>query len=153
MASVSKSIDVAVPVGTAYNQWTQFEAFPQFMEGVEKVMQIDDRRLHWKARIAGKETEWDAEIAEQIPDVRIAWRATSGQKNAGSVDFHRLSEGMTRIVLVLETEPEGVIETIGDHIGLLGRRVNGDLERFKDFIEKHGSETGAWRGTVEAPKP
>ena len=150
MASVARTIDVDVSVGTAYNQWTQLESFPQFMEGVEKVVQKDDRHLHWKARIGGRDTEWEAEIVEQIPDVRISWRSTSGSGNAGAVDFHRLGEVKTRVVLVMETEPQGVIESLGDHLGVLGRRVDKDLLRFKEFIETRGVETGAWRGSVDA---
>ncbi|HEY2706008.1 MAG TPA: SRPBCC family protein [Candidatus Dormibacteraeota bacterium] len=150
MASMCKSIDVSVPVSTAYNQWTQFESFPQFMEGVESVVQKGDTTLHWKARIGGRETEWDARITEQIPDVRIAWRSTSGQPNSGAVDFHRIDDGTTRVVLLMETEPQGVVETVGDALGVLGRRIEKDLERFKEFIEKRGSETGAWRGEVPA---
>jgi uncharacterized membrane protein len=150
MASMCKSIDVNVPVTTAYNQWTQFESFPQFMEGVESVVQQNDTTLRWRAKVGGKVTEWDARIAEQIPDVRIAWRSASGQPNSGAVDFHRIDDRTTRVVLVMETEPAGVVESIGDAIGLLGRRIEKDLERFKEFIEKRGSETGAWRGEVPA---
>ncbi len=150
MASMCKSIDVKVPVSTAYNQWTQFESFPEFMDGIESVVQKDETSLHWKARIGGRETEWDARIAEQIPDVRIAWTSISGQPNSGAVDFHRIDDGTTRVVLVMETEPEGLMEFVGDALGLLGRRVEKDLERFKEFIEKRGSETGAWRGEVPA---
>jgi uncharacterized membrane protein len=151
MASMCTSIDVNVSVSTAYNQWTQFESFPQFMEGVESVVQKDDTTLRWKAKVAGRETEWDARITEQIPDVRIAWRSISGQPNGGAVDFHRIDDRTTRVVLVMETEPQGVVESVGDALGLLGRRIEKDLERFKEFIEKRGSETGAWRGEVPAP--
>jgi uncharacterized membrane protein len=150
MASMCKSIDVEVPVSTAYNQWTQFESFPRFMEGVESVVQKDDTTLHWKAKVGGRETEWDARITEQIPDVRIAWRSISGQPNSGAVDFHRIDDRTTRVVLVMETEPKGVVESVGDALGLLGRRIEKDLERFKEFIEKRGSETGAWRGEIPA---
>ena len=150
MASMCTSIDVSVPVSTAYNQWTQFESFPRFMEGVESVVQTDDTTLHWKAKVGGRETEWDARITEQIPDVRIAWRSISGQPNSGAVDFHRIDDRTTRVVLVMETEPQGVVESVGDALGLLGRRIENDLERFKEFIEKRGTETGAWRGEVPA---
>ena len=150
MASVVESIDVKVPVSTAYNQWTQFEEFPQFMEGVESVTQIDDTHLHWVAEVGGKRKEWDAEISEQHPDERVAWRATSGAENAGVVTFHRIDDA-TRVTLQLDAEPEGIAENVGTALGFLDRRVKGDLERFKEFIESRGSETGAWRGEVEAP--
>jgi uncharacterized membrane protein len=149
MAEVEKTIDVNVPVSTAYNQWTQFEAFPQFMEGVEEVRQIDDRHLHWRASIAGNTEEWDAEISEQRPDERIAWHSTSGARNAGVVTFHYVEPEKTRIALQMMYEPEGATEKIGDMLGFVSRRAEGDLERFKDFIENRGTETGAWRGTVE----
>ena len=148
MANIEKSIDVHVPVHTAYNQWTQFEEFPRFMEGVREVRQLDDRRLHWRAEIAGKETEWDAVITEQIPDERIAWTNTSGAKNAGVVTFHKIDPQTTRLMLQLDYDPEGAMENIGSALGMVGRRVEGDLERFKEFIEARGSETGAWRGEV-----
>jgi uncharacterized membrane protein len=151
MASVVESIDVNVPVSTAYNQWTQFEEFPRFMEGVKSVTQTDDTHLHWVAEIAGKEEEWDAEITEQHPDERVAWRATSGAQNAGVVTFHRIDDNTTRVTLQLDVEPEGVVENVGTALGFLNRRVKGDLERFKEFIESRGSETGSWRGEVEAP--
>jgi uncharacterized membrane protein len=149
MATIEKSIDVNVPVRVAYNQWTQFEEFPRFMEGVEEVRQLDDKRLHWKATVGGKTKEWDAEITEQRPDERIAWRSRGGANNAGVVTFHRLSEGTTRVMLQLEYDPEGVIENVGDAVGIVSARVKGDLERFKEFIESRGSETGAWRGEID----
>jgi uncharacterized membrane protein len=152
MATFEKSIDVDVPVRTAYNQWTQFEEFPQFMEGVESVRQLDDRRLHWRAEIAGKMEEWDATITEQEPDMRVAWTSTSGAKNAGVVTFHRLDDSKTRVMLQVEYTPEGVIETIGDALGFVKRRVEGDLKRFKEFVESHGEETGAWRGRIDQDK-
>ena len=151
MASVVESIDVKVPVNTAYNQWTQFEDFPRFMEGVKSVTQVDDTHLHWVAEVAGKEEEWDAEITEQRPDERIAWTATSGAENAGVVTFHRIDDETTRVTLQLDVEPEGVVENVGTALGFLERRVKGDLDRFKEFIESRGAETGAWRGEVEAP--
>jgi uncharacterized membrane protein len=149
MATIEKSIDVDVPVRTAYNQWTQFEEFPKFMEGVRDVRQLDDRRLHWRAQVAGKEKEWDAEITEQTPDQRIAWRSRSGAWNAGVVTFHRLGDGKTRVMLQLEYDPDGVVENVGDALGFVSGRVNGDLERFKTFIESRGRETGAWRGEID----
>ena len=151
MATIERSIDVDVPVRTAYNQWTQFEDFPKFMEGVRAVRQLDDRHLQWQAEIAGRDREWQAEITEQHPDERIAWRSTQGARNAGVVTFHHLSATRTRIMLQLEYEPEGVTETVGDAIGLVSARVKGDLERFKEFIESRGRETGAWRGDIPAP--
>ncbi len=151
MASVVDSIDVKVPVSTAYNQWTQFEDFPRFMEGVESVKQIDDTHLHWVAEVGGKEKEWDAEITEQHVDERIAWNATSGAENAGVVTFHRIDDETSRVTLQMDVDPEGMVENVGTALGFLDRRVKGDLERFKEFIESRGAETGAWRGEVEAP--
>ena len=151
MTRVEKSIDVGVPVHTAYNQWTQFESFPEFMEGVEAVQQLDDKRLHWKARVGGKEKAWDAEITEQIPDERVAWRAIDGAPNGGVVTFHRIDDSTTRVMLQMEAEPEGVVETVGDKLGVPSRRVEKDLENFKQFIESRGQETGAWRGEIQRP--
>jgi len=151
MASVVESIDVNVPVRTAYNQWTQFEEFPKFMEGVKSVRQVDDRHLHWVADIAGKEKEWDAEITEQHPDERVAWRSISGARNAGVVTFHRIDDDTTRATLQMEVDPEGLVEEAGTALGFLQRRVKGDLERFRDFIQGRGQETGSWRGEVEEP--
>ena len=148
MTTIERSIEVSVPVRTAYNQWTQFEEFPRFMEGVESVRQLDDRHLHWIADISGVRREWDAEITEQHPDERVAWRSTSGTSNAGVVTFHRLDADRTKIMLQLEVDPEGFVEQAGDRLGLVSRRASGDLERFKEFIEARGHETGAWRGDV-----
>jgi uncharacterized membrane protein len=148
MASIEKSIEVRVPVHTAYNQWTQFEEFPRFMEGVEEVRQLDDTHLHWRAKVGGKEEEWDAVITEQIPDERIAWTNTSGARNAGVITFHKLDPQRTKLMLQLDYEPQGAVENIGSALGMVGRRVEGDLERFKEFIEARGGETGAWRGEV-----
>jgi uncharacterized membrane protein len=149
MSSIVESVDVAVPVRTAYNQWTQFEEFPRFMEGVSSVEQLDDQHLHWVADIAGVTREWDAEITEQEPDMRIAWRSTTGTDNAGVVTFHKLDDEQTRVHLQLDIEPEGVVEKAGDAMGFIKRRASGDLERFKELIEARGRESGAWRGTVE----
>jgi uncharacterized membrane protein len=148
MASIEKSIEVKVPVHTAYNQWTQFEEFPRFMEGVEEVRQLDDTRLHWRANVGGKEEQWDAVITEQIPDERIAWRNTTGARNAGVITFHKLDPQRTKLMLQVDYEPQGAIENIGSALGVVGRRIEGDLERFKEFIESRGAETGAWRGEV-----
>jgi len=152
MSNIEQSIDVNVPVHSAYNQWTQFEEFPRFMEGVEEIRQLDDKRLHWRANVGGKEKEWDALITEQIPDQRIAWKNTTGAKNAGVVTFHHISDKTTRVMLQLEYDPEGIIENVGDAIGVVSSRVRRDLERFKEYIEQRGSETGAWRGKVEQSK-
>jgi uncharacterized membrane protein len=149
MASVTKHVDVSVPVSVAYNQWTQFEEFPRFMEGVKQVKQLDDKHLRWQAEIGGKDEQWDAEITEQLPDERIAWRSTSGAKNAGVVTFHRLSDDKSRVTLQMEYEPEGAVEKAGSAVGVVDRRAGGDLERFKNYIESRGRETGAWRGTIQ----
>lgn len=149
MSVIEKSIEINVPVNTAYNQWTQFEEFPKFMEGVKEVKQTDDTHLRWKADIAGKEKEWDAEITEQIPDERIAWRARDGAMNAGVVTFHRLSDKKSKVMLQMEYDPEGIVENVGDAVGVVSQRVLGDLERFKQYIENRGHETGAWRGSVK----
>lgn len=149
MTTITQSIDVNVPVRTAYDQWTQFESFPQFMEGVAEVKQLDDTHLHWRASIGGKEEEWDAEITEQNPDERVAWKSTSGTPNGGVVTFHRLGEDHTRVTLQMEYEPQGLIEQVGSTLGFDDRRVKGDLEHFKEFIESRGAPTGAWRGEVD----
>jgi uncharacterized membrane protein/hemerythrin superfamily protein len=148
-STIEQSVDVHVPLRTVYNQWTQFEEFPRFMEGVVEVRQLDDTHLHWKATVGGQEKAWDAVITEQLPDQRIAWTNTTGARNAGVVTFHRLSDNHTRVMLQLDYEPEGLVENLGDMLGVVSRRVRGDLERFKAFIESQGQETGAWRGTVE----
>jgi len=149
MATIEQSIDVEVPVRTAYNQWTQFEHFPQFMEGVEEVRQTDDTHTHWRTKVAGKEKEFDAAITEQTPDQRIAWTSEGGPEHAGVVTFHRLDEAKTRVMLQMDYEPEGVAEKIGDALGLVERRVKGDLGRFKELVESRGTETGGWRGEVD----
>ena len=148
MSTTEQSIEINVPVRTAYNQWTQFEEFPRFMEGVESVKQIDDTTLHWVAEIGGQKREWDAKITEQKPDERIAWTNIDGAKNAGVVTFHYIDESKSRVMLQMELDPEGFKEKAADVLGLWKGRVRGDLERFKGFIESRGSETGAWRGEV-----
>jgi len=148
MSSIEKSTEVDVPVRTAYNQWTQFEEFPRFMEGVKEVRQLDPKRLHWRAEIGGKEIEWTSEITQQLPDERITWRSTSGAYNAGAVSFEPLGPSRTRITLRIEYEPEGAVETTGSALGLVSARVSGDLARFKEFIENRGVETGQWRGEI-----
>jgi uncharacterized membrane protein len=152
MATIEESVEVMVPVRTAYNQWTQFEQFPQFMEGVEQVKQLTDTRVHWVAEIAGQRREWDADITEQVPDQRIAWRSTEGATNAGVVTFHRLDDGKSRVMLQLEFEPEGAIEQAGDKLGVIKSKAKNDLKRFKSFIESRGRESGAWRGEVAQNK-
>ena len=149
MATIEESIEVNVPLSTAYNQWTQFEEFPEFMEGIESVQQIDDTHLLWTAQIGGQREEWRAEISEQKPDERVAWHATEGRQNAGVVTFHRIDDTTTRVMLQMDWEPEGMKESAGAAMGLDSRRVKGDLERFKELIERRGTETGAWRGEVE----
>jgi uncharacterized membrane protein len=151
MPKTTKTIEVAAPVRTVYDQWTQFEEFPRFMEGVEEVKQLDDKRLHWKATVGGRLKEWDAEIVEQRPDQLIAWRSTSGAKNTGTVTFQPGADG-TSVTLTLEYEPEDAMEKVGDALGVLDRQVQGSLERFKKFLESRRSETGAWRGTIEGGK-
>ena len=151
MASVVESIDVNVPLSVAYNQWTRFEEFPRFMEGVTSVNQTDDTHLHWVAEVGGVERAWNAEITEQHPDERVAWRATSGAQNAGVVTFHRIDDSTTRATLQMDADPEGLLENVGTALEFLDRRVKGDLQRFKEFIESRGSVTGCWRGEVEVP--
>src|SRR4051812_9413165 len=146
---VEESIQVDVPVSTAYNQWTQFEDFPHFMGGVKEVHQLGDQRLHWVAEIAGVRREWDAAVLEQVPDQKIAWAATSGATNAGAVRFTPAGPAATIVHLTLEYEPEGLVEQAGDKLGIVGRQARSDLERFKSLIEDAGYESGAWRGTVQ----
>ena len=153
MARIEETIEVAVPVRTAYDQWTQFEEFPRFMEGVEEVRQLDDAHLHWKAHVGGRTHEWDAEITEQVPDTIIAWKATSGYSNAGSVRFAPAGDGGTAVTVVLAYEPEGAVEKAADWLGLAQRRVRSDLERFREMIEARGQATGAWRGELIGGRP
>lgn len=148
MESVEKLIVVNVPVNRAYNQWTQFEEFPEFMEGVKEVRQETDERLFWTANLGGKDVQWEAKIVEQEPDTRITWRSTTGAQNAGTVSFIPEGANSTRVTLRLEYEPEGFFENVGSALGFVDRRVEGDLERFKEFIETRGAETGAWRGEI-----
>ena len=148
MASVEKSIEVNQPVRTVYNQWTQFEEFPRFMEGVEAVRQLDDQRLRWRAELAGTSEEWDAEITEPTPDQQVAWRSPRGRENSGTVRFEPVGADKTKVTVTLGYDPEGIVETTGDKLGFVDRRVQGDLERFKEFIEGRGAATGAWRGEI-----
>ena len=148
MSTIEQTIDVNVPLHTAYNQWTQFEDFPNFMEGVESVTQLDDRHLRWVAEVGGEKREWQAEIVDQEPDRRVAWRATDGKDNAGTVTFQPIDQTTTRVEVQMQWEPEGMKEKAGSMVGMDDRRVKGDLERFKDMIEQRGVESGAWRGDV-----
>jgi uncharacterized membrane protein len=136
-------------VRTAYNQWTQFEAVPDFMEGVEEVRQLDDRHNHWTTKIGGIRREFDTEIVDQLPDERITWRTTSGDTaQKGSVRFQRVDDMHTRVELVMDVEPSGAAEKAADMLGTLDRRVKGDMKRFKQYIEQRGEESGAWRGRI-----
>ncbi|HEY6958668.1 MAG TPA: SRPBCC family protein [Candidatus Limnocylindria bacterium] len=148
MPRIQKDITCDVPIHVAYNQWTQFESFPQFMEGVKEVVQLDEKTLRWRAEIGGKEEEWEAEITEQVPDRHIAWRSTTGSPNAGSVIFQPVSDDQCRVALELSYEPRSTTEKVGDALGVLDRRVDGDLKRFKDFVEKRQAPTGGWRGEI-----
>ncbi|GAO05485.1 SRPBCC family protein [Anaeromyxobacter sp. PSR-1] len=153
MARVEKSIEVDRPVRTVYDQWTQFEEFPRFMEGVEAVHQLDERTLHWVAKIGGKREEWEAEIVQQMPDQQIAWRHTRGAVNRGVVTFTPVDDGRCRVTLALEYDPQGFVEKVGDVLGVVSRRVEGDLERFKRYVEERGVESGGWRGEIRPREP
>ncbi len=152
MSDVTESVDVRVPTRTAYNQWTQFESFPRFMSGVESIRQIDDRHTHWVTKIGGVQREFDAEITEQHPDERIAWKSASGDTDhAGVVTFHRLGDNETRVTVQLAWQPQGLAEKAGSMLGMDSRQVKADTARFKAFIEQRGSATGEWRGDQLAP--
>ncbi|MEI7032092.1 SRPBCC family protein [Streptomyces pratensis] len=150
MSQVEESIEVSVPVSVAYNQWTQFESFPQFMEGVERIEQRTETLTRWKTKIAGVEREFDAEITEQLPDDRVAWTSVGGEaRQAGVVTFHYIDDNATKIMLQLDYDPDGLAENVGDKLGFVKRQATGDLKRFKEFIESRGgAETGSWRGSV-----
>jgi uncharacterized membrane protein len=149
MTHIEKSIDINVPIRTAYNQWTQFEEFPRFMEGVRSVTQLDDKTLHWRAEVGGKDVEWTAAITQQEPDRIISWRSTSGASNVGTVRFQPMGNGKSRIRLEIDFEPEGAVESTGSALGVVGARVEKDLKRFKEFIEARGAETGGWRKEIQ----
>ncbi|MEU4832650.1 SRPBCC family protein [Streptosporangium sp. NPDC023615] len=151
MSTIEQSVDVNVPIRTAYNQWTQFESFPEFMEGVESIKQLSDTRTAWVVEIAGVHREFEAEITEQHPDERVAWKSVERPHQAGVVTFHRLGPDTTRVTLQLDYDPEGFVETVGDWLQIVRLRIRGDMERFKTFIESRGDETGAWRGEVPGP--
>lgn len=149
MPSIERSIDIDVPVEVVYHKWTQFEEFPRFMAGVQYVRQLDDDRLQWVAEIAGQEASWEARITEQRPHERIAWTSTDGKPNGGVVTFHRLSDTSSRVMVQIEWEAEGLMETVGGYLGADDRRVAGDLDRFKELIEREGDSAG-WDGEIEA---
>ena len=149
MSRITEEVVVDVPVRVAYDQWTQFESFPQFMDGVERVVQLDDKTLEWTASIAGKTKQWRAEIMEQRPDELVSWRSTEGARNDGAIRFEPQGQARTKVISQLDVEPDGIVESVGDALGVVEGHVKGDLERFKEFIEGRGQATGAWRGTVE----
>ena len=152
MTSVQESVDVEVPIRVAYDQWTQFETFPEFMGGVERITQLDDKRTHWVTNIDGVKREFDAEITEQHPEERVAWTSTTGEaKHAGVVTFHRLDDSRTRVMIQIDWEPQGVVEKAGAALGFDDRQVKADAKKFKEFIESRGTETGAWRGDIPRP--
>ncbi|GAA3242554.1 hypothetical protein GCM10010532_084240 [Dactylosporangium siamense] len=151
MSQVVETVDVAVPVRTAYNQWTQFEQFPAFMNSVREIRQLDDTRLHWVVEFGGVRREFDARITEQHPDERVAWTSTEGPKHAGVVTFHRLDDTHSRVTAQLDIDPEGFVENVADKVGIVDRLVKSDMAKFREFIEQRGAETGAWRGDVEQP--
>ena len=149
MSTVEKSIEVNVPITIAYNQWTQFEEFPRFMGGVEKITQIDDTRTHWEVSIAGVDREFDAEITEQHPDERIAWRSTDGESHAGVVTFHRIADAVTRVNVQMDWKPKDLVEKVGSLLQIDDIQIGNDLKKFKELIESQGVEDGAWRGDVD----
>ena len=151
MSTIEESIEVQAPLSAVYNQWTQFEEFPRFMEGIEKITQTDDTHMHWVAEFGGSHHEWDAEVTEQKPDERVAWKATDGLDNAGVVTFHRIDDANTKVMVQMDFATEGIKEKIGDAVGAPAHRVKGDLGRFKEMIEAAGGETGSWRGEVKRP--
>jgi uncharacterized membrane protein len=148
MKTIEKSVDVRAPVSTVYDQWTQFESFPEFMQGVDRITQLGERRTHWETSIGGVRREFDAEITEQHPDERVAWTSTEGTSQSGVVTFHRIDDQVTRVTLQMGIEPESLVEKAGTALGVVGHRIEGDLERFKHFIEERGRATGSWRGDV-----
>jgi len=150
MATVLRFIDVDVPVRNAYNQWAQFEELPEFMQGVKRVVQLDESNLRWRAEVGGRKRDWTARITEQVPGKRIAWTSTSGPRNAGVVTFHRLGGDRCRVALQLDYEPEGLLEDVTDLFGVLASCAEGDLQRFKRFVEAAGRESDAWRGPVRS---
>jgi len=154
MERIEKTIEVDCPVRTVYNQWTQFEEFPRFMDGVKEVKQIDDTHVRWHAEVFGKDKEWDAEITEQVPDQKIGWKSISGDApNAGTVRFEPIGPDRTRVRLLMAYEPQGATENVGDALGLFSGRVEKSVQQFKKYIESRGAEDGAWRGEVRDSTP
>ncbi len=151
MSAIEQSIEVRSPLRAVYDRWTQFEEFPKFMEGISEVRQLDEKHLHWVAEIGGHRHEWDAEVTEQKPDERVAWRNTDGKDNAGVVTFHRIDDDQTRVMVQMDFVPEGIVEKLGNAIGVPERRVRSDLERFKELVENDGRPTSGWRGEVKRP--
>ena len=151
MTTIEKSVDVRAPVSTVYDQWTQFESFPRFMEGVERITQLTPTTTHWETTIGGVRREFDADITEQSPDERVAWHTVDGVDQSGVVTFHRIDDQQTRVHLQLEIHPDSLVEKAGTALGVVGHRVQGDLDRFKAFIEDRGQATGSWRGEVLRP--
>ncbi|QYB00698.1 SRPBCC family protein (plasmid) [Rhodococcus sp. USK10] len=153
MSTITEAIDVDVPIRVVYDQWTQFESFPQFMEGVREIRQLDDTHVHWVIDVAGQVREFDATITEQHPDERVAWTSDSGPNHAGVITFHRLDDEKTRVTAQMDVDPDGFVENVADKLGVLGHRVKTDMKKFKEFIEHRGHETGGWRGEVDRPIP
>lgn len=154
MERIEKTIEVDCPLSVVYNQWTQFEEFPRFMDGVKDVRQLDETHVRWHAELFGKDKEWEAEITEQVPDERISWKSISGDApNAGTVRFEAIGPSRTRVRLAMAYEPQGVAENVGDALGLLGTRVQSSVDNFKRYIEEKGASDGGWRGTVHDGKP
>jgi uncharacterized membrane protein len=147
-SSIVETIEINVPVRTAYNQWTQFEDFPQFMASVKEIRQLDDKHLHWKANVAGEDKEWDVEITEQIPDKRIAWQSTTGVPNGGVATFHKISDNTCRVAVQMDYQPEGALEQLGDAFGAVRMELRGNLQKFKEMLESRGKESGGWRGSI-----
>ncbi|MFJ4682992.1 SRPBCC family protein [Streptomyces sp. NPDC091377] len=149
MSKIEESVEVAVPVRTAYNQWTQFEEFPRFMDAVQRIDQLTPTLTHWVTKVEGVEREFDAEITEQVPDERVAWTTVGGEvRQAGVVTFHRLDDKNTKVMLQLDHDPQGITDTVGDKLGFVRRQAKSDLKHFKEFIESQAIETGAWRGSA-----
>lgn len=148
MPWIEHSVDVQAPAALAYGQWTQFERLPRFTRAIREVRRTGERQLHWRADIAGIEEAWDAEVVEDIPDRRIAWRSTGGAINSGVVTFEPLGEDASRMTLSLAYVPRGLAEKVGDLLGLVDRVVRNDLERFKDFLEEERARSPL-RATVD----
>ncbi|MDF3312030.1 SRPBCC family protein [Rhodococcus sp. T2V] len=153
MSTITEAVDVDVPIRAAYDQWTQFETFPQFMEGVKEIRQLDNTHTHWVLDIAGQTREFDATITEQHPDERVAWKSDVGPDHAGVITFHRLDDTHTRVTAQLDIDPDGFVENVADKTGVLSHRVKADMKQFKKFIEERGTETGGWRGDIDHPAP